>query len=133
MENTIILDTDILIDVLRGQPEALELVQSLEGDHHLSTTAISSFELHHGAWKTDNPPKNLQAVDTLLGRLSVFSFTPEDSELAGKIFASLEGEGQTIGFRDVFIAATVITKESSLLTRDRRHFERIPGLRLIES
>lgn len=95
-------------------------------------TAISSFDLHHGAWKTDNPAKNLQAVETLLGRLSVLSFTPEDSELAGKIFASLEKEGRPIGFRDVFIAATAMTRGSVLATRNRKHFERIPGLRLIE-
>lgn len=132
MEDTVILDTDILIDVLRGQPGALELVRSLEGDHRLSTTVISSFDLHHGAWKTDNPAKNLQAVETLLGRLSVLSFTPEDSELAGKIFASLEKEGRPIGFRDVFIAATAMTRGSVLATRNRKHFERIPGFRLIE-
>lgn len=132
MEDTVILDTDLLIDVLRNQSGALELVRSLEDEHHLSTTAISSFELHHGTWKTDNPAKNLQAVETLLGRLSVLSFTPETSELAGKIFASLEKEGMSIGFRDVFIAATTMTHGSALATRNRRHFERIPGLRIVE-
>jgi predicted nucleic acid-binding protein len=123
---------DILIDFLRGNKGALELVQSLEGDYRLFTTVIISFDLHHGAWKTDNPAKNLQAVEAILSRLSVLSFTPEDSELAGKIFASLEKEGRPIGYRDVFIAATTMTHGSSLATRNSRHFERIPGLRLVE-
>lgn len=132
METPVTLDTDILIDILRGNTETTQKIQTLENQYTpLTTTAINAFELHHGAWKTDNPPRNLQAVETLLNRLTTLSFTPNAAATAGKILASLETEGQTIGFRDTFIAATVIDHQTTLYTRNTKHFNRIPQLQLI--
>jgi tRNA(fMet)-specific endonuclease VapC len=131
MEDTITLDTDILIDLLRGNKETTENIKHLEQTNTpLTTTAINTFELHHGAWKTDNPPRNIQAAETLLNRLIQLSFTPQAAAAAGKILASLENEGQPIGFRDAFIAATVLENNTTLYTRNTRHFNRVPRLKI---
>lgn len=116
MEDSVILDMETLIDVLRGQKGVKEFVEGLEEDYTLCTTVITSFEHHHGAWKTENPPRNLQAVETLLGRLNVHDFTSEAAELSGKILAYLEKEGRTIGLRDVFIAAIAFSLDSWVKT-----------------
>lgn len=133
MEDTVALDTDILIDLLRGQAETVKKLRALEDSNTLqTTTTVNAFELHYGAWKTDNPPRNLQAVETLLSRLTLLDFTPEAAATAGKILASLEMEGSTIGLRDAFIAATVLEHGATLYTRNTRHFSRVPNLRLLE-
>jgi tRNA(fMet)-specific endonuclease VapC len=130
LEDTVILDTDILINFLRGKEKSLGLIRELEGRYRLGTTSINSFELYHGAWKTNNPPKSLHAVERLLDRLDVYDFTWKASEIAGRIIAALEEEGKSIGFREVFIAATVMVINSRLVSLNRKHFERIKGLEL---
>jgi len=133
MEDTVALDTDILIDLLRGQAKTVKKLRALEDSNTLqTTTTVNAFELHHGAWKTDNPPRNLQAVETLLSRLTLLDFTPEAAATAGKILASLKMEGSTIELRDAFIAATVLEHGATLYTRNTRHFSRVPNLRLLE-
>lgn len=131
MENVVILDTDVLINVLRGLEPGITLLDRLEGRHRLATTSVSAFELFHGAWRTRNPAGSLRAADALLDRLDVFGFSLEASREAGRILASLQSEGRVIGFRDVFIAATAMVNSCLLASLNFSHFERIEGLRLI--
>ena len=66
-----IIDTDILIDLLRDKKEAISFIAQLECENlTLCTTVINIFELHHGAHKSKEPEKNLQAVNKLLRRAS---------------------------------------------------------------
>jgi len=57
METTkTIIDTDILIDLLRNKKEAVAFVSGLEQKKiELATTVINAFELHYGAHKSRQP------------------------------------------------------------------------------
>ena len=125
------LDTDILIDNLRGVPHTINEIKRIEenGDI-LSTTTINIFELTYGAYKTKEIRRNLQAIDTLLSRLKIHSFNEKAAATAAEIVANLEKEGNTIDFRDAFIAATAITNNATLYTRNIKHFNRVPKLKL---
>ena len=125
------LDTDILIDNLRGVPHTINEIKRIEenGDI-LSTTTINIFELTYGAYKTKEIRRNLQAIDTLLSRLKIHSFNEKAAATAAEIVANLEKEGNTIDFRDAFIAATAITNNITLYTRNIKHFNRVPKLKL---
>ena len=125
------LDTDILIDNLRGVPHTINEIKRIEenGDI-LSTTTINIFELAYGAYKTKETRSNLQAIDTLLSRLKIHSFNEKAAATAAEIVANLEKEGNTIDFRDAFIAATAITNNTTLYTRNIKHFNRVPKLKL---
>ena len=128
---TVCLDTDILIDHLRGEEEAVRQILELEASGSiLSTTTINAFELYYGAQKTEKGERNRDSVKKLLSRLVVYDFTERAAEKAGEIVAHLEAEGNPIEFRDAFIGATAITNKSALFTRNIRHFDRIPLLRL---
>ena len=129
MEN-LCIDTDILIDHLRGYPETVEEIKSLEGIFHLSTTVVNSFELYYGAYKTERRKTNILSVDKLLRRLSVLQMTEAASKLAGEILADLEKKGEIIEFRDAFIAGIAITHNTILFTRNINHFERIKTIKL---
>ena len=129
----ICLDTDILIDNLRGIEETVRRIRELEvSGFILSTTAVSAFELYYGVEKTEKREKNREAVTRLLGRLVVYDFTEEAAERAGKIVADLEAGGNPIDFRDAFIGATTIVNGSALFTRNTSHFLRVAELRLFE-
>lgn len=125
------LDTDILIDNLRGIDHTINEIKRIEenGDT-LSTTTINIFELTYGAYKTKEIQRNLQATDTLVNRLKIHSFNEKAAATAAEIVANLEKEGNTIDFRDAFIAATAITNNATLYTRNTKHFNRVPKLKL---
>jgi predicted nucleic acid-binding protein len=128
---SICLDTNILIDTLRGDEETVKQIQEIETSGNvLSTTTINAFELYYGAEKTENRERNKEAVRKILERLLIYDFTENASEKAGEIAANLEAEGNTIDFRDVFIGATALVNDSTIFTKDINHFERIPHLKL---
>jgi len=128
---SICLDTNILIDTLRGDQETIKQIKEIETSGNiLSTTTINAFELYYGAEKTENRERNKEAVRKLLKRLLIYDFTEKASEKAGEIAANLEAEGKTIDFRDILIGATALINESTIFTKDINHFERIPDLKL---
>jgi predicted nucleic acid-binding protein len=127
-----VIDTDILIDLLRNQKQATAFIAGLEQKNYvLATTSINVFELHHGAHKSEESEKNLQAINVLASRLSILSLTSKAAQKAGHIYAKLEQQGQPIGLRDTFIAAIALTRECSVATRNQAHFNRISGISII--
>lgn len=128
----ICIDTDLLIDMLRGQKETVDKIKDIEGVFHLATTVINSFELYYGAFRTEKREKNVLYVDKLLERLLILKMKQESSKHAGKILADLEKKGEIIDFRDVLIASIAITTDTTLFTRNISHFERIEGIKLYE-
>jgi predicted nucleic acid-binding protein len=128
---SICLDTDVLIDHLRGDEETIRRIKKLEDEGKiLSTTTVNSFELYYGAEKTGKREKNVEAVRRLLDKLVVLEFDGRSAEKAGELAARLESEGNSIGFRDIFIGSTVITNDVELLSKNVRHFEKIHELKL---
>ncbi len=123
------LDTDILIDLLRGESKTVEEIKQLEDKFELVTTAINLFELYYGAYKTRRE-RNIEAVKEVARRVEVLNLTEKSAEISGKILAELEKRGEAIDFRDVMIAGIVIENNITLYTRNVKHFERIEGINL---
>lgn len=127
----ILLDTDILIDLLRGSEEVTQKINQLEGRGTLlSTSTLNAFELFYGAYKTSNREENVEATRTLLDRLIIHDLDMAASEKAGEVQAYLEEEGTPLEFRDTLIASVALTQNITLYTRNTRHFQRIPRLKL---
>jgi tRNA(fMet)-specific endonuclease VapC len=127
-----IIDTDILIDVLRNKKQAITFITALEAENLiLSTTAINIFELHHGAHKSKDREKNVRAINILTSRLAVLPLTSKSAQKAGHLYAELERRGQIIGLRDTLIAAIALTRGCSVTTRNQEHFNKITDLKII--
>ena len=122
----IIADTDVLIDFLRGRGGAAMRVALELESRSFGTTAITAFELRSGARTT----KQRKAIDTLLDAMTIFTFGPEEARVAADLRQQLKRQGQAIGMADYMIAAVCIASDGVLLTRTRRHFVRVEGLRL---
>jgi tRNA(fMet)-specific endonuclease VapC len=122
----IVVDSDVLIDALRGREPALSRVAAGLADRTLVTTTISAFELRSGA----RSPEQLDAIDGLLGALPLLAFDDAASQAAGRCRRELETKGATIGMGDYLIAGICLSRGASLLTRNRKHFDRLPGLML---
>ncbi len=123
------LDTDILIDLLRGESKTVEEIKQLEDKFELVTTAINLFELYYGAYKIGRE-RNIEAVKEVARRVEVLNLTEKSAEISGKILAELEKRGEAIDFRDVMIAGIVIENNITLYTRNVKHFKRVAGINL---
>lgn len=122
----IIADTDVLIDFLRGRGGAAKRVAVELETRSFSTTAITAFELRSGA----HTSKQRKGIDTLLDAMTLLAFGPEEARVAADLRRQLESQGQAIGMADYMIAAVCIANNGVLLTRNRKHFERVEGLKL---
>ncbi|MGH7480862.1 MAG: type II toxin-antitoxin system VapC family toxin, partial [Longimicrobiales bacterium] len=90
----------------------------------LATTAITAFELRSGA----RAARVAEAIEALLGALEILPFDAASAERAAGARRALEARGETIGMADYLIAGVCLSRSADLLTRNRKHFERVPEL-----
>jgi len=69
-------------------------------------------------------------VETLLGALSILPLDLASARRAGEIQRDLARRGAGIGMADSNMSRICLEHDAILLTRNRRHYERVPGLRL---
>ena len=130
MEN-IVVDSDILIDLIRKVPQIVDHIKQLESENKLGTTDVNVFELYWGAYKSHKKENELASVKGVLNSLFLASTNKDSMEIAAKIITDLEKKGKVIALRDLFIGAICLTNSFKLLTGNKKHFENIEGLELL--
>ena len=126
-----IIDTDLIINYLRNQSNAVEIISKYKKEKkELRTTIFNVAELFKGAYLSSNVGKSIRGITDLLRHFEILNYTIEDAQKYGQISASLKKEGQSIGVFDELIASIVLRREETLLTRNLRHYSRIPRISL---
>jgi len=103
-------------------------IESELGRGVLCTTAISRFELLSGA----RTQRQERAIRELLAAMATLPLDDQAADRASEVRRSLERAGASIGMADSLIAGIALAHGAALLTRNRRHFERVPELRLAD-
>jgi tRNA(fMet)-specific endonuclease VapC len=124
-----LLDTDWLVDYLSGKQPAIALIDSLI-PARLSLSIITYAEAYDGIYFGQNPEANEEAFHRFLEAATVLLITEDIARVWAGLRGSLRKTGMLIPPSDLFIAATAISHNLTLVSRNRRHFERVPGLRL---
>jgi tRNA(fMet)-specific endonuclease VapC len=121
------LDTNALSELVRNPHGTLaQKLNTLEPDS-VCTSIVAACELRFGAQRKGSATLT-QRVEQLLHALTVLPLdTPVDEHYAD-IRATLERSGTPIGSHDLFIAAHARSRGMTLLTRNLREFQRVPGL-----
>ena len=119
-----LLDSDVLIDVSRGKPAAIEYVDALPEGSAISQ--VSTLELIVGA--RDN--RDLANIDAFL---SAFAIVPLRDSAGERAYELLKRYAKSHGLHvfDALVAATAMDERLTLVTRNRRHFGMIAGLSLL--
>lgn len=121
------LDTNICIYVIKGADEVLrQRLQSHRDDVCIS--AISFAELEYGVAKSSRKEANRRMLDAFLEDLPVLPFGNEPAREFGDIKVGLFAVGTPIGPLDLLIAAHARALGLTLVTNNRREFDRVPGL-----
>ena len=125
-----LLDTNVLSEVLKKRPEP-KLVERLRSTRprDLATSAVCVAELRFGTARHPQGAALWERIASeLLARLSVLPVGEPEGVRAGDLLADLEARGEPIGVEDVLIGATALEAGLRVVTRNVRHFRRIPGL-----
>ncbi len=125
------LDTDFIIAVLRGNETAKkQFLDYVAAKESLCMSTITVFELLRGVQRGNNPQKDREAYADATSIIYPIDITYIEADLAAKIDAHLGKMGTPIGLPDMLIAATCISTDQTLITRNAKHFEKIPGLKV---
>ena len=114
----IVLDTDIVIEILRGRNQSLiaRWRHLAASETELLYTPITLAELWHGM-----RPKEEEATEMLLANLNCLPLTPEVGRLAGQYLQRFQpAHGVQLG--DALIAAIASIYGCPLWTRNRKHY-----------
>jgi tRNA(fMet)-specific endonuclease VapC len=124
----LMLDTNICIHAIKR--DDLEVLHRLERTR-LQDVAISSIvvgELWTGVIKSDQRRRNEQALNDFFAFVEILDWPASAARIYGEIRAELERRGRSIGAMDLLIAAHAIHERATLVTRNRREFDRIREL-----
>ena len=125
-----LLDSDTLIDALHGRTAVTTWMTEHAADG-LATSIISVAELYDGAYRSADPARHLTSVRRLIRDLVVLTLADPIADQFARLRADLRGRGQLIPDLDLLIAATALDRQLTLVTRNVRHFQRIPALPLV--
>jgi tRNA(fMet)-specific endonuclease VapC len=126
-----LIDTDWIIDCLHGRSEAVDLLMALAADG-LAVSLMTYGELYQGAYYARDPDAALHGLRAFLRGKHLLPLNRAIIERFGVIRGDLRRYGLTVGDFDLLIAATALHHDLTLVTRNHRHFSRVPGLRLYD-
>jgi tRNA(fMet)-specific endonuclease VapC len=118
-----VLDSDVLIDYLRGAGPGHDLVRALVQGTGYRVTAVTAFELALGRSYRENP----RPVHALLAA-PLLTLTRKAGLRGGALLGELRRRGEAIGVRDAMQAGICLEAETTLVTRNVARFDRVPGL-----
>ena len=94
----------------------------------MKTTAISAAELFEGAYSIRGRRGELEVVRATLEHLELLELSIPVCEKYGSLTNELGSKGSPIGDLDALIASTAIVHRQILLTKNKKHFDRVRGL-----
>jgi predicted nucleic acid-binding protein len=123
----ILLDTSVLIDLLRNRKGRRLFVRELvQEGHELVITATNLAEVYAGMWPSERGP-----TKQLVSALECLPLDCETAELAGNLRFHWARQGRTLHLADTMIAASAIRNRLILLTDNVKDFP-MPELRRME-
>ena len=120
----IVADTTVLVDYLRGRPDAVDAVRTtlLDGDA-LAASVLTRMELLAGARAHERAP-----LEAFLDQIAWIPVTQEIADTAGALMSRFLRSHGAISPVDYLIGATALVYGAVLWTANRRHFPYLPDL-----
>lgn len=133
----VILDSSILIAGERRRDSVAEVLERVEivcGKTAAALSAVTAVELTHGIYraKVDADRKRRETfVEEVFQAVAVHPLTLDVARLAGRIHGEQMSRGVAIDFPDLIIGATALHLGFDVVTLNVKHFQAIPGLKVV--
>lgn len=125
------LDTNIIIDILRGDSALRSKIISLNPEH-VCITPIELAELFKGAFLASRQQEVLALVEEFAHNVELIDFSEDACRIFGQRYAELAKQGKQTQERDLMIASIALSHNTALVTRNVKDFANIRGLKIIE-
>lgn len=127
-DKIVLVDTSVLIDLFRKTDKAnATLVALVKQGYIYCISAITEYEIYTGATLGQ-----ISFWNTFLETTEVLAFDKTVAKVAVEINSDLKRKRKQIAIPNLFIAATAISSNLPFATLNRKHFDRIDGLNIIE-
>ena len=127
-DKIVLVDTSVLIDLFRKTDKANSALVSLvrQGyNYHIS--AVTESEIYTGATLGQ-----VDFWDNFLQKTEVLPFDRSVAKIAVDLNKALKRKRKLIDTADLFIAATALANNLPFATLNKKHFDRIDELNIIE-
>lgn len=141
MESTVlgvVLDSSVVITAERKNLAVSQLIETIQGafgEIELSLSPVTVAELVHGIYRArtkDVGERRRQYIDELVSLTPLHPVTIETAYLVGQIEGQEAARGNVLPFNDLLIAAAAMEQGYAVLTENLRHFNKIPGVRVVK-
>lgn len=126
-----LVDTDVVASYLNGRPAEVALLQQLLPDG-LALSTVTYGELYEGILYGRDPARQLAGFRRFLHGVRVLDVNRRIARHFGRVRGTLRQQGLLLPAPDLLIGATALAYDLTLVTRNLRHFQRVPGLRIYQ-
>jgi tRNA(fMet)-specific endonuclease VapC len=133
----LVLDSSAVISAERKHQtiqEFIEAILLIHGPLDLSLSPVTVAELVHGIYRAKTPEagrRRREYIQELISLIPTHPATNRTGWLVGEIEGQEAANGNVLPFNDLMIAAAAMEQGYAVLTGNVRHFQRIPGLKVI--
>jgi len=126
MSGKYLLDTNIVIALFQGEQPILDKITQFKS---VFTPSIVVGELYFGAFKSSKIKENVTRINEFALKSEILNCDQHTAKIYGEIKSGLNSIGKPIPENDIWIAATAMQYNLTLITRDS-HFNYVSGLSL---
>ncbi len=127
----VVLDTDIIVQSWKENEDAINRIDFLiDNEIDLEITVINLLEIYRGIYLSTKFDENSKIIKNFLEYVDVLMLKEESCRIYGNIYKRLKESGKLVNDFDLIIAAIVIENNTSLITRNTKHFKNISELKI---
>ena len=120
----LVFDTSVLIDALRLKKDARGIFAEVENkDYKLYLPSIVGFEIYSG--ESSKRPEQVKRIKEFLNYFEIVELDWNIAQKAGEIYRDYVSD---LEVPDYIVAATAQEIGASVVTLNKKHFQKIPGL-----
>ena len=130
---SLLADTSFVIDLMLNDKGALMRAKELANDSISVVVGTPTlFELYVGVGLSGKAEAEKEKIQDTIGSLTQVPLDASSARRAGLVYASKAREGIRIDTEDAMLAGIALENDQPILTRNKKHFSGIPGLRVEE-
>ena len=127
-----LVDTDWVIHSLHGVDRVIRSLEELTPEG-VGISIVSVAELYQGVFYSTDPAGNETILQEFIQGYEVIQLDDDICRIFARERGRLKEAGTPIGDLDLLIGSTALRHGVTLLTNNRRHFERLSGLNILSA